>query len=116
MPLLVPTSSLAALAHDVLVVGGVGAALVAGLAVVYLGLLLPGLLTWTDGRHGRAGNGLLEPGPGAPPVISEPARRRLAPASGPAPVAPQDPTARGVPFLPAAAPTPLRPRVDRARS
>ena len=116
MPLLVPALSLAAFAHDALVVAGIGAALLAGIAVIYLGLLLPGLLTWTDGRHGRSGKGLLDPAPGAPPVISEPARRRLAPASGPAPVAPQDPTARGVPFLPAAAPTPLRPRVDRARS
>ena len=61
---------------DVIVVLGVAAALLAGLAVLNLGLLLPGLLAWPDGRHAHVDDGFLEPGPGAPPVISEPARPR----------------------------------------
>ena len=84
--LLVLALSVSAVLHDALVVVGVGAALLAGVVFVSLGLLLPGLLTWTDGRHGPRTNRYLEPGPEAAPLISAPAPRSQAPT--PVPVAP----------------------------
>ena len=60
--------------HDVLVVLGVVAALAAVCVLANIGLLLPGLLTSIDGRHGNGGGAALEPGPADPRIITEPAR------------------------------------------
>ena len=62
--------------HDVLVVLGVVAALAAVCVLANIGLLLPGLLTSIDGRHGNGGGAALEPGPADPRIITEPARPR----------------------------------------
>lgn len=68
--------SLPSLAHDALVLVGVGTALLAGLAFITLGLLLPGLLTSLGGHYSDPRGGYLEFGPAAGPIISEPAPPR----------------------------------------
>ncbi len=79
MPLDIP-SSLASwgLAHDALKAIGIAAAVLAGLAFVNLGLLLPGLCTWLDGSHTSANGGYVEFGPEERPTISAPAPRHVA--------------------------------------
>ncbi len=76
MTLPIAALSLAQLGHDVVVLLGLAAALLAGVVLVNLGLLLPGLLGWLDGHHGDPSGGVIEPGPGNPSIITEPARRR----------------------------------------
>ena len=68
--------SLPSLPHDALVAIGVGAALLAGLVFLSLGVLLPGLLITLGGHQGNARGEYLELGPVAAPTISEPAPRR----------------------------------------
>jgi hypothetical protein len=69
--------------HDALTAIGAVVALLAAFAFINVGLLLPGLFTWLDGRHGDANRGFVEFGPGAAPLISEPAPRRAAQAELP---------------------------------
>jgi hypothetical protein len=70
--------SVPSLAHDALVLVGIGTALMAGFAFITLGLLLPGLLTALGGKYGDANGRYLEFGPAAGPLISEPAPPRAA--------------------------------------
>jgi hypothetical protein len=63
---------------DALAAIGIAGAVLAGLVFVNLGLLLPGLCTWLDGRHTDAHGGYVEFGPVERPTISEPAPRRAA--------------------------------------
>ena len=70
------TVSFSSLIHDAVVGVGIGAALLAGLVFISLGLLLPGLLTSLGGHHGNSPGGYVEFGPAAAPIISEPAPRR----------------------------------------
>lgn len=67
-----------ALAHDALKAIGVAVAVLAGLAFVNLGFLLPGLCTWLDGSHASAGGGYVEFGPEERPTISAPVPRHVA--------------------------------------
>ena len=69
-------ATLSTVLHDALAVLGVAAALAVGLLFVNLGLLLPGLLTWLDGHHGGGPAGPIEPGPGNPSIVTEPAGPR----------------------------------------
>ncbi len=64
-----------ALAHDALKAIGVAVAVLAALAFVNLGILLPGLCTWLDGSHASANGGYMEFGPEERPTISAPAPR-----------------------------------------
>lgn len=68
--------SLPPIVHDALVVVGIGIALLAGVAFLSVGVLLPGLLGSTNGNFGNPRNGYLEFGPAAAPVISDPAPPR----------------------------------------
>jgi hypothetical protein len=61
------------LAHDALKAIGVAVAVLAALAFVNPGFLLPGLCTWLDGSHASANGGYVEFGPEERPTISAPA-------------------------------------------
>ncbi len=73
-----PALSLPLLMQDVLVAIVAGAALLAGLAFINLGILLPGLLASLGGSSPEQRREFLEFGPMAAPLISEPAPRRSA--------------------------------------
>jgi hypothetical protein len=85
--------SLPPVLQDALIVVGAGVALLASLAFINLGVLLPGLLTSLGGPQPDQRGAYLEFGPAGAPVISEPAppRATAAPLAGPArrPVRPQ---------------------------
>lgn len=71
--LALPTLALPWLVHDALIVVGAAAALLAILAFINIGVLLPGLLS-SLGRYQPDQRGAyLEFGPAAAPLISEPA-------------------------------------------
>ena len=63
--------TLSTLLHDAVVTLGVAAAMLAGLVLVNVGLLLPGLLTWLNGRHGGKFGRRLKPGPGNSWVVTK---------------------------------------------
>jgi hypothetical protein len=62
--------------QDALIVVGAGVALLASLAFISLGILLPGLLTPLSGFQPDQRGAYVEFGPAAGPIISEPAPRR----------------------------------------
>ena len=65
--------------QDALIAVGAGVALLACLAFINLGILLPGLLTSLGGFQPDQRGAYLEFGPASAPVISEPASPRAAP-------------------------------------
>ena len=69
--------SLPLLMQDALIAVGAGIALIAGLAFINLGILLPGLLTSLGGPRPDQRGAYLEFGPAGAPIISEPAPPRL---------------------------------------
>ena len=71
-----PTLSLPFVVQDALIVVGAAVALLASLAFINLGLLLPGLLTTLGGPPPDQRGAYLEFGPAAGPLISEPAPPR----------------------------------------
>ena len=87
------TLSLPLVLQDALIVVGAGVALLASLAFINLGNLLPGLLTSLGGPQPDQRGAYLEFGPASAPIISEPAPPRAthAPPPGPSqrPVRPQ---------------------------
>ena len=68
--------SLPLLVQDLLIAIGAGAALIASLVFINLGVLLPGLLTSLGGSQPDQRGAYLEFGPAAGPIISEPAPPR----------------------------------------
>ena len=73
------TLSLPFAVQDALIAVGAGVALLACLAFINLGILLPGLLTSLGGPHSDQRGAYLEFGPAGAPVISEPSSSRAAP-------------------------------------
>src|SRR5918998_164486 len=71
-----PALSLPFVVQDAMIVVGAGVGLLAGLAFINLGLLLPGLLTSLGGSQPDQRGAYLEFGPAARPIISEPAPSR----------------------------------------
>jgi hypothetical protein len=71
-----PALALPLLVQDALIAVGAGVALLAILAFINLGILLPGLLTSLGGPRPDQRGAYLEFGPAAAPVISEPAPPR----------------------------------------
>jgi hypothetical protein len=72
------TLSLPFVVQDALIAVGAGVALLACLAFINLGVLLPGLLTSLGGHQPDQRGAYLEFGPAGAPVISEPASPRAA--------------------------------------
>jgi hypothetical protein len=70
--------SLPFVVQDVLIAVGAGVALLACLAFINLGVLLPGLLTSPGSPHPDQRGAYLEFGPASAPVISEPVSPRAA--------------------------------------
>jgi hypothetical protein len=70
------TLSLPLVLQDALIVVGAGLALLASLAFINLGILLPGLLTSLGGPPPDQRGAYLEFGPADAPIISEPAPPR----------------------------------------
>ncbi len=68
--------SLPLLVQDALIAVGAGVALLACLAFINLGVLLPGLLTSLGGHQPDQRGAYLEFGPAGAPIISEPAPPR----------------------------------------
>ena len=68
--------SLPLVLQDALIVVGAGVALLASLAFINLGILLPGLLTSLGGHQPDQRCAYLEFGPAGAPIISEPAPPR----------------------------------------
>ena len=66
--------------QDVLIAVGAAVALLASLAFINLGVLLPGLLTSLGGPQPDQRGAYLEFGPAGAPVISEPTSPRVTPA------------------------------------
>src|SRR5215213_9263034 len=79
------TLSLPLVLQDALIVVVAGVALLASLAFINLGILLPGLLTSLGGPQPDQRGAYLEFGPAGAPVISEPAPPRATDASMPGP-------------------------------
>jgi len=81
----VHTLSLPPVLQDALIVVGAGAALLASLAFINLGILLPGLLTPLAGSQSDQRGAYLEFGPASAPILpkSAPPRATDAPTSGP---------------------------------
>jgi hypothetical protein len=75
------TLSLPFAMQDALIAVGAGVALLACLAFINLGTLLPGLLMSLGGPHPDQRGAYLEFGPTGAPVISEPSSSRAAPRS-----------------------------------
>jgi hypothetical protein len=73
------TLSLPFAVQDALIAVGAGVALLACLAFINLGILLPGLLTSLGGPQPDQRGAYLEFGPAGAPVISEPSSPRTAP-------------------------------------
>ena len=73
------TLSLPFVVQDALIAVGAGVALLACLAFINLGVLLPGLLTSLGGPQPDQRGAYLEFGPAGAPVISEPSSPRPAP-------------------------------------
>jgi hypothetical protein len=73
------TLSLPFAVQDALIAVGAAVALLACLAFINLGILLPGLLTSLNGPQPDQRGAYLEFGPASAPVISEPASPRAAP-------------------------------------
>ena len=73
------TLSLPFVVQDALIAIGAAVALLACLAFINLGVLLPGLLTSLGGSHPDQRGAYLEFGPVGAPVISEPSSSRAAP-------------------------------------
>ena len=71
-----PALSLPLLVQDALIAVGAGAALLASLAFINLGIVLPGLLTSLGGPQPDQRGAYLEFGPAGAPIISEPASPR----------------------------------------
>ena len=71
-----PPHSLPFIVQDALIVIGAGVALLASLAFISLGILLPGLLAPLSGFQPDQRGAYLEFGPAAGPIISEPAPPR----------------------------------------
>jgi hypothetical protein len=78
-----PLLSLPSVVHDALAIAGIAAALIAFLAFISLGVLLPGVLTTLRGSVPDRRDAYPEFGPAAYPVISEPAPRRGAMSESP---------------------------------
>lgn len=85
--------SLPILLQDALIVVGASVALLASLAFINLGILLPGLLTSLGGPQPDQRGAFLEFGPAGAPIISEPAPPQATdeptPGPSPRPVRPQ---------------------------
>jgi hypothetical protein len=81
----VHTLSLPLVLQDALIVVGVSVALLASLAFINLGILLPGLLTPLAGPQPDQRGAYLEFGPAGAPIISEPAPPRATDATAPGP-------------------------------
>ena len=77
--------SLPLVLQDALIVVGAGVALLASLAFINLGILLPGLLTSLGGPQPDQRGAYLEFGPASAPIISEPAPPLAAQVSTPGP-------------------------------
>jgi hypothetical protein len=80
-----PALSLPLLVQDALIVVVAGIALLASLAFINLGILLPGVLTSLGGPQPDQRGAYLEFGPLAAPVISEPAPPRVTQQTHPGP-------------------------------
>ena len=105
-----PPLSLPSFAHDALAIAGVAVALIACLAFVTLGVLLPGVLTALGGSASDRREGYVDSGPVAHPVISKSAPRREAHSEPPRDQVPRQ-TARPRPwrFLSGSTVSPLVP-------
>jgi hypothetical protein len=80
-----PALAVPPLLQDALIVVGAGVALLASLAFINLGILLPGLLTALGGPQPDQRGAYLEFGPLAAPIISEPAPPQVTQETHPGP-------------------------------